>query len=114
MEAEANSFASALLMRAADILKAHLSHLGYSLPELAKLVRIHEYQFTEMYGGTASESPAEETEAENRRLNILLDAKQAGRTIRYSPAYLHRYDLNARFPGRSAQQNRDFQGRRRF
>jgi Zn-dependent peptidase ImmA (M78 family)/transcriptional regulator with XRE-family HTH domain len=35
-----------------SIVKAHLSDLGYSLSELAKLVRIHESEFSEMYGPT--------------------------------------------------------------
>jgi Zn-dependent peptidase ImmA (M78 family)/transcriptional regulator with XRE-family HTH domain len=33
-----------------SILKAHISDLGYSLPELTKLVRVHESEFSEMYG----------------------------------------------------------------
>ena len=33
-----------------SIVKAHLSDLGYSLSELTKLLRIHEAEFSEMYG----------------------------------------------------------------
>ncbi len=39
-----------------SIVKAHLGDLGYSLSELAKLVRIHESEFTDMYG-PVSEAP---------------------------------------------------------
>lgn len=39
-----------------SIVKAHLGELGYSLSELTKMVRIHESEFSEMYG-TTSEPP---------------------------------------------------------
>jgi Zn-dependent peptidase ImmA (M78 family) len=40
-----------------SIVKAHLSDLGYSLSELTKLVRIHESEFSEMYGPTGDPPP---------------------------------------------------------
>jgi Zn-dependent peptidase ImmA (M78 family)/transcriptional regulator with XRE-family HTH domain len=40
-----------------SIVKAHLSDLGYSLSELTKLVRIHESEFSEMYGPTGEAFP---------------------------------------------------------
>jgi Zn-dependent peptidase ImmA (M78 family)/DNA-binding XRE family transcriptional regulator len=41
-----------------SILKAHLSDLGYSLRELTKLVRMHESEFSEMYGPTSEPPPS--------------------------------------------------------
>jgi Zn-dependent peptidase ImmA (M78 family)/transcriptional regulator with XRE-family HTH domain len=40
-----------------SIVKAHLNDLGYSMSELTKLVRIHESEFTEMYGHTKPPDP---------------------------------------------------------
>jgi Zn-dependent peptidase ImmA (M78 family)/DNA-binding XRE family transcriptional regulator len=40
-----------------SIIKAHLSDLGYSVTELTKLVRIHEREFSEMYGSTGDPPP---------------------------------------------------------
>ncbi len=40
-----------------SMVKAHLSDLGYSLGELTKMVRIHESEFTEMYGPTGGDPP---------------------------------------------------------
>jgi Zn-dependent peptidase ImmA (M78 family)/DNA-binding XRE family transcriptional regulator len=40
-----------------SILRSHLSDLGYSLPELTKLMRIHPTEFSEMYGPLGNPPP---------------------------------------------------------
>ncbi|WP_245421744.1 helix-turn-helix domain-containing protein [Rhodoplanes serenus] len=40
-----------------SIISAHLTDLGYSLAELSKLVRLHESEFTNMYGAATKSPP---------------------------------------------------------